>query len=54
MHLFMKNVWKQTFLFISSVLTHRGAYWQCPLLDPEECSTKIIPESSQIPQISGA
>lgn len=47
MHLLMKSVWKQTFLLISSVLTHHGTSWQCPLLDPEEWSTKITPESSQ-------
>lgn len=41
-------MWKQTFPLFSSVLTHHGASWQCPLLDPEECSAQITPESSQI------
>lgn len=44
MQMFMKNVWKQTFLFISSVLAHHVASWQCPLLDPEEWKKQKVPK----------
>lgn len=51
----MKRAQKQTFLFISSALaTSWYLLAERPLLDPEAHSTKIAPESSRIPQISGA